>query len=86
LHAPAGLLEARIVKRQSEASDASQATLDVLQRQREEMEALNTEERELAMDVSSDGNADVALIAERILRGRPAPWRRRLEQTNHDEH
>lgn len=86
LHAPAGLLEARIVKRQSEASDASQATLDVLQRQREEMEALNTEERELAMDVSSDGNADVALIAERILRGRPAPWRRRLDQTNHDEH
>jgi uncharacterized protein len=85
LHAPQPILEARIVKRQAEASDASEATVDVLRRQRETMDALDAEERKLAMTVSSDAAADVPMIARRLLGARPAPRHRRL-QAIRDEH
>jgi hypothetical protein len=85
LHAPQPILEARIVKRQAEANDASEATVDVLRQQRETMDALDAEERKLAMTVSSDAAADVPMIARRLLGARPAPRHRRL-QAIRDEH
>jgi len=85
LHAPQSVLEERIAKRQSDGADASEATLEVLHRQREEMDALNAEERKMAMDLGNDGEPNVTLLAERIMRGRSAPWSRRLEQPVHDE-
>jgi hypothetical protein len=85
LHAPQSVLEERIAKRQSDGADASEATLEVLSRQREELESLNAEERKIAMDIGNDEEPNVALLAERIMRGRSAPWSRRLEQPVHDE-
>ena len=85
LHAPERILEERIAKRQSDGTDASEATLEVLARQREEREALDAEERRVAIDVDSAGESNVALLAERIMRGRSAPWIRRLARPVRDE-
>ena len=79
LRAPAGVLEARIAKRQAGATDVSEATVDVLRRQREDMEDLNAEEREAAIELDGETEPDVEVLARRILRGRTAPWRRRLD-------
>jgi hypothetical protein len=49
------------------------------------MDALDAEERKLAMTVSSDAAADVPMIARRLLGARPAPRHRRL-QAIRDEH
>jgi predicted kinase len=85
VHAPQEVLQARIAKRQADGTDPSEATISVLLRQREEMDALNSEERKLAMNVGNDSGAEITLIAERILRGRPAPWSRRLEESIDDQ-
>jgi hypothetical protein len=86
LHAPAAILEARIVERQARANDASEATLEVLHRQREGMDDLDDEERKATIAVSSDEEADVALLARNILSTAPALRRRRLAKTVRDPH
>jgi hypothetical protein len=86
LNAPMEILEARVARRQAEAKDASEATVDVLRAQREAVDELNDVEREAALEVSSSGEPDVNAIARRILRGRPAPWRRRLAEPVRDQH
>lgn len=84
LRAPAELLEARIAKRQSEADNVSEATLNVLRQQREDMEELDAEEREAAMDLDSE--TEPRVLAERILRSRSAPWFRRLDEPSLPRH
>ena len=86
LNAPMETLEARVARRQAEATDASEATVDVLRGQRTTMDELSNEEREAALEVSSGGELDVNAIARRILRGRAAPWQRRLDQPLGDQH
>lgn len=86
LSAPMDVLEARVARRQAEANDASEATVAVLRAQREDMDALNDEECETAIEVSGASEPDVNAIARRILRGRPAPWHRRLDQPIRGQH
>ena len=85
LRAPVQLLETRIAKRQAQATDASEATVEVLRHQREDMEELNSEEREAALELDSEADSDVEALARRILRSSTAPWRRRLDYPIHDE-
>jgi aminoglycoside phosphotransferase family enzyme/predicted kinase len=86
LHAPAGILETRIAKRQAQASDASEATVDVLRQQQQDVEELNAAERASTIELDSEAEPDLMVLAERIFRGHPAPWRRRLHHANRDEH
>ncbi len=84
LQGPAGILEARIAERQARANDASEATVDVLRRQQEDMEELNPEERESAIMLDSEAEPDLEALAERILQGRPAPRARRIDRGSRD--
>ena len=86
LHAPAEVLETRIANRQAQARDASEATLDVLRRQRDDADDLTAEERESTLALDSETEPDPMALAQRILRGHPAPWRRRLDHAARDEH
>jgi len=79
LRTPAAVLETRIESRQARATDPSEATVDVLRRQRENMEGLDSEEREAALELDGAAEPDIETLARRILRGRPAPWLRRLD-------
>ena len=85
LRAPLAVLKTRIANRQAQATDASEATVDVLRQQRENMEELNNEEREAALELDGGAEPDVEALARRILRGRPAPWLRRLDHPIRDE-
>ena len=85
LGAPAGTLEARIANRQGQADNVSEATLDVLRQQRDDLEELNPEEREAAIVLDSETDPDTVALAQRILQGRRAPWLRRLDHPVHDE-
>ncbi len=64
--APYELLAQRVGARLAGAADASEATLEVLARQRDRDEALDADERALALeiDAGADGRAD--RIAERL--------------------
>ena len=86
LHAPAEILEARIAKRQAQARDASEATLDVLRRQRDEGEELNAEERESTITVDSEAEPDPMTLAQRIAREHPVPGRRRHHHAIRSKH
>jgi aminoglycoside phosphotransferase family enzyme/predicted kinase len=87
LHAPASVLEARVAERLAEAADASEATVDVLRGQRSDLEPLDDEEREAAVDVRGDAELDLEALAGRLLRGRgSAPLVRRLDYRVRDEH
>jgi len=86
LHGRAGILEARIAERQAQASDASEAGVDVLRRQRQDMEELTREESALTMVLDSEAEPDLKALAQTILRGPPAPWMRRLDGGIDDEH
>lgn len=86
LDAPADILEARIAKRQAEESNVSDATVNVLHKQREDIEELDAEEREVTMDLDSETDVDVSVLTQRILRSRPAPWFRRLDHPIGPEH
>jgi hypothetical protein len=79
------VLETRIETRQAQATDASEATLEVLRLQRENMEELSSEERELALELDGTTEPDVEALARRILRRRPAPWLRRLDHPIRNE-
>ena len=79
LQGPTGILEARIAERQAQANDASEATVDVLRRQQENLEELNAAEGESAIVLNSEAEPDVKGLAERILHGHPAPRVRRHE-------
>ncbi len=52
--------------------------MDLLHRQREDMEDLNAEEREAAMELDGETEPDVEGLARRILRDPTAPLLRRL--------
>ena len=87
MRAPASVMEARVARRLAEASDASEATLDVLHGQRADLEALDQEEREIAIDVDGETEPDLDALTRRILRGRrAAPLARRLDGPGRDEH
>jgi aminoglycoside phosphotransferase family enzyme/predicted kinase len=86
LRAPAKILEARIAKRRAETDNVSDATAEVLHRQRENMEELDAEEREAATVIDSETETDVTVLAQRILRSHPAPWSRRLDYPSHPGH
>ena len=85
LHGRAGILEARIAERQAQASDASEAGVDVLRRQRQDMEELTREESASAIVLDSEAEPDLKALARTILRGPPAPWMRRLDGGIDDE-
>jgi predicted kinase len=85
LHAQLAVLETRIEARQAQATDASEATLEVLRQQRENMEELSSEEREAAFALDGTAEPDVEALARRILGRRPAPWLRRPDQPNRDQ-
>ena len=85
LRAGLAVLKARIENRQAQATDASEATVDVLRQQRENIEELDSEEREAALELDGAAEPDVEALARRILRGRPAPWLRRLDHPIRDE-
>jgi aminoglycoside phosphotransferase family enzyme/predicted kinase len=85
LQAPAAVLETRIETRQTQATDASEATVEVLRQQREKLEELSNEERESALVLDGTAEPDVEALARRILRRRPAPWLRRLDHPIRDE-
>jgi hypothetical protein len=84
LAAPAAVLETRIEARQAQATDASEATVEVLRQQRENMDELSSEEREAVLELDGTAEPDVEALARRILRRRPAPWLRRLDQPFRD--
>ncbi len=86
LRAPIRVLEARIANRRAQATDASEATTEVLRRQLEDMEALNAQERGVAIELDGEAGPDVEMLAERIHRGRTAPSLRRRERPIHDGH
>jgi len=86
LHGRADMLEARIAKRQAQASDASEAGVDVLRQQRQDMEQLTREESASAIVLDSEAEPDPKALAQAILRGPPAPWMRRLDGGIDDEH
>jgi len=86
LHGRADMLEARIAKRQAQASDASEAGVDVLRRQRHDMEELTREESASAIVLDSEAEPDPKAMAQAILRGPPAPWIRRLDGGIDDGH
>jgi aminoglycoside phosphotransferase family enzyme/predicted kinase len=79
LHAPVDVLEARISKRRADEANVSDATANVLRQQLEDMDELDAEEHEAAMQIDSEAEPDLSLLAQRILRSRPAPWLRRLD-------
>ena len=79
LDAPDSVLETRVTHRRAEATDASEATLDVLRGQRAELEPLDDEEREYCIEVRGDEPPDVDALARRILKPRSAPVARRLD-------
>jgi predicted kinase len=85
LHAQSAVLETRIEARQAQATDASEATLEVLRQQRENMEELSSEEREAAFALDGTAEPDVEALARRILGRRPAPWLRRPHQPIRDQ-
>ncbi len=85
LRAGLAVLKTRIENRQAQATDASEATVDVLRQQRENIEELDSEEREAALELDGAAEPDVEALARRILRGRPAPWLRRLDHPIRDE-
>ena len=85
LDAPAEVLEARIARRQAEASDASEATVDVLRGQLDELEPLAGEERAYAVQVSGETVGDLEALTRHLLRKRSAPLARRLEAPADDE-
>ena len=84
LEAPEQVLETRITERQARATDASEATVDVLRGQRAELEALDDEERGYAIALSGDAASDVEALTRRILRERGAPLVRRLDMPVED--
>jgi predicted kinase len=87
LQAAENVLEARVARRLAETADASEATVDVLRGQRGDLEALDDEEREAAIDVAGEGELDLEALSQRILRGRgAAPLVRRLDYRIQDEH
>lgn len=86
LDAPTAVLEARVVQRQASARDASEATLEVLRQQRESLDALDAEERKVAIAVSSECDADVRALARRIRRTPAALRQRRLAPSIRDAH
>ena len=86
LDAPASVLEARVSRRESEAANVSEASVDVLRRQREELQDLNDEEREASIVLDSEAAPDIETLAQRILRGRSAPLARRLDPSLRDEY
>lgn len=79
LTAPLPVLEARVARRQVGARDASEATVDVLRGQLQELEPLDEEELGYAIQVSGDADTDTERLARRILKPRTAPMIRRLE-------
>jgi len=79
MQAPEGVLEARIAERRREAVDASEATVEVLQAQRQELEAFTGEERETVLALDGTAQADIGALARRILAKRSAPLARRLD-------
>jgi len=85
LDVPADVLEARVAQRLAQATDASQATVDVLRGQRVELEPLDGEEREYAIGLSGDAACDVEALTRRLLRERGAPLVRRLDASAEDE-
>jgi aminoglycoside phosphotransferase family enzyme/predicted kinase len=85
LDVPTEVLEARVAERQARATDASEATVDVLRDQRAELEALDDEERGYAIALSEDAASDVETLTRRILRERGAPLVRRLDMPVEDE-
>ena len=85
LAAPLPVLEARVTSRQARARDASEATVDVLRGQLEELEPLDEEERAWTIQVPGDADPDVERLARRILKPRPAPVVRRLEARAEEE-
>jgi predicted kinase len=87
LQAPESVLEARVARRLAEATDASEATVNVLRGQRQDLEALDEEEREAAIELDGAAEPDVEDLARRILRGRgTAPLVRRLDYRVRDGH
>jgi aminoglycoside phosphotransferase family enzyme/predicted kinase len=75
LHCTAGeaRLRERVAARNTAGNDASEADLNVLDRQQEYCEPLSPEERAFAIEVSTDEPTDAAALYERILRKPVAP-------------
>jgi aminoglycoside phosphotransferase family enzyme/predicted kinase len=85
LDVPADVLEARVAQRQAQATDASEATVDVLRSQARELEPLDSEELGYTIALSGDAACDIDALARRLLRGRGAPLVRRLDAPVEDE-
>ena len=66
-HAAEAQLRSRVAARDAEGNDASEATLDVLERQLATHEPLGPDERDRAMDVATDKPVDVASLCARWL-------------------
>ena len=86
MRAPERILEARVDRRLADGADASEATVDVLRLQREGLDALDDEEREVTIELDSETEPDLAVLAQRISRQRSAPLVRRLDAGGRDEH
>ena len=81
LRAPASVLETRIETRLANAEDASEATVEVLRKQREKLESLDDQEREATIEVDGAAELDLEALTRRILRERGAPLLRRLDHS-----
>ena len=65
---------------------ASEDPMAVIRPPRGDREELNAEERESAIKLDSEAEPDLMVLAQRILRGHPAPWLRRLDHAIRGEH
>jgi predicted kinase len=68
-HAAEPVLRQRVAARHAAGNDASEADVSVLQRQIDHHEPLDDDEREIALDVATDGVVDVHALAARWLAG-----------------
>ena len=79
MRAPQEVLESRVAARSAAAVDASEATVEVLAAQLEELEPLGDEERETMLEIDGAAEVDCEALARRILARRSAPLARRLD-------
>ena len=78
--APREELKRRVTARQAAGTDASEATVPVLERQLEDMDPLSSAEREFALEIESVADADLTPVARFLQRSGRLPLAHRMRR------
>ncbi len=78
--APRDELARRVTARQAAGTDASEATVPVLERQLEDMDPLSSAEREFALEIESVADADLTPVARFLRRSGRLPLAHRMRR------